>query len=305
MSTPLVPRLVRDLGRNKYIYLMTIPAIVYFLTFSYAPMYGAIIAFKDFNPMQGILGSPWVGFDNFQELFRSASFWHIFGNTLYISLVSIVFAFPAPIILALLLNEVRHTGLKRSIQTLTYVPHFISLVVICGLIVAFTDRNGPINHLIALFGWDRIPFMMKPEWFVPIYVSTNIWQEIGWGSIIYIAALSSIDQEQYEAARIDGAGRFQQLLHITLPGIQATMVIMLILKVGAIMNVGWEKIILLYTPMTYDTADVISTYVYRKGILEASYSFSAAVGLFNSVINFFMVIMANKFAKKMNDTGLW
>ncbi|WNR47097.1 ABC transporter permease [Paenibacillus roseipurpureus] len=298
-------RLAKDLKKYRVYYMLALPAIIYYFIFSYKPMYGAIIAFKDFKPMKGIWGSPWVGLEHFQTLFHSAFFWDILLNTLKISLYSILFGFPAPIILALLLNEVRHTFVKRTVQSLTYIPHFISLVVICGLIKAFSGSDGLINDLIAWFGGERVSMLLWPEYFRTLYVSSGIWQEVGWGSIIYIAALAAIDVEQYEAARIDGAGRFKQLLHITLPGIKTTIIIMLILRLGHVMGVGYEKIILLYNPNTYSTADVISTYVYRKGVLEFNYSFSAAVGIFNSVIDFTILILANRLAKRWNETSLW
>lgn len=297
--------LIKDLKYNKNIYIMLIPVILFYLLFHYKPMYGAIIAFKDFSPMKGIWGSPWVGFEHFQEFLGSYNFWSVLSNTVLISFYDLLFGFPAPIILALLLNEVRNIYFKRSVQTLTYMPHFISLVVICGMIKDFVSSEGIINDFIAMFGGERMSFLLKPEYFKTIFVSTGIWQHIGWGSIIYLAALTAIDSEQYEAAMIDGAGRFKQLLHVTLPGIIPTIIIMLILRLGQVMNVGFEKIILLYNPMTYETADVISSFVYRKGLQEFSYSFSSAVGLFNSVINFGLVLSSNWISKKISQTGLW
>jgi len=222
-----------------------------------------------------------------------------------INLYGLLFGFPAPIILALLLNELHNRVFKRIVQTISYLPHFVSLMVICGIIVNFTGRNGLINDIIAFFGGERVNLLSRPEYFRPIYIISDIWQSVGWGSIIYLAALSSIDVEQYEAARIDGASRWQKIRHISLPGIMPTIVILLILRIGNMMNVGFEKIILLYNPGTYETADVISSYVYRKGLMEFSFSFSSAVGLFNSVINFTLLLCANWISRRVNETSLW
>lgn len=300
-----VHRLGKDLYKNRFIYFMALPVIAYYIVFQYVPMYGATIAFKDFTPIKGILGSPWIGFQNFTDFFNDVYFGRILSNTLLISLYNLIFGFPTPIILALLLNEVRKNGFKRFVQSVTYLPHFISVMVLCGLIVDFTSRNGIINDLLAFMGMERTTMLLRPELFRTIYVGSNIWQELGWGSIIYLAALAGIDQDLYEAAKIDGAGRFKQMLHITLPGIMPTIVILFILRMGSMMNVGFDKIFLLYNPITYETSDVISTYVYRKGILESNYSFSAAVGLFNSVINFVLLVITNKLSKKVNETSLW
>lgn len=296
---------VRDFILNKYLYLMMIPVLVYYAVFHYAPMYGALIAFKEYSPMKGILGSEWVGFAHFKDFFGSYYFWRILKNTIVISLYSLVFEFPAPIILALLINEVRSKMFKRVAQTITYMPYFISLVVICGIITDFTNADGIINRLFMLFGYDGQAMLQKPELFRSIYILSEIWQRIGWESIIYIAALMSIDLEQYEAARMDGASRWKQIMYITLPGIMPTIAIMFILRMGNLLNVGFEKIILLYNPVTYDTADVISSFVYRKGLLEFGWSYSSAVGLFNSVINLVLLITANYISRKVNKSSLW
>nr|WP_229692388.1 ABC transporter permease subunit [Paenibacillus radicis (ex Gao et al. 2016)] len=290
---------------NKYLYLMMIPVVAYYIVFHYAPMYGALIAFKEYTPMKGILGSDWVGLKHFNDFFNSYYFVRILKNTLIISLYSLLFEFPAPIILALLINEVRSKAFKRVAQTITYMPYFISLVVICGIITDFTNADGVINRLFMLFGYDGQAMLQKPELFRPIYILSEIWQRIGWESIIYIAALMSIDLEQYEAARMDGASRLKQIFHITLPGIMPTIAIMLILRMGNLLNVGFEKIILLYNPVTYETADVISSFVYRKGLLEFGWSYSSAVGLFNSVINLVLLITANYVSRKVNKSSLW
>jgi len=298
-------RIKKDFFKNKWIYLMLAPVIVYYAIFSYAPMYGAIIAFKNFSIGKGILASEWVGFYHFKNFFNSYYFFRILRNSILINIYDIVFHFPAPIILALLLNEIRQEKFKKAVQTITYLPHFISMVVICGIIVNFLTRDGIINDIIEFFGGERILFLLRPEYFRTIYIGSAIWQQVGWGSIIYMAALTSIDMQLYEAATIDGAGRFRQLWHITLPGIAPTIIIMLILRFGNIVNVGSEKILLLYNPSIYETADVISTFVYRKGILEANYSYSTAVGLFNSTINFIFIITVNKISKMLQETSLW
>ncbi|OBZ11781.1 sugar ABC transporter permease [Bacillus sp. FJAT-27264] len=298
-------RFARDFKLNKYLYLMMIPVVAYYLIFHYAPMYGALIAFKEYSPMKGILGSDWVGLKHFYDFFNSYYFWRILKNTIVISLYSLIFEFPAPIILALLINEVRSKSFKRVAQTITYMPYFISLVVICGIITDFTNADGIINSLFTYFGYDGQAMLQKPELFRPIYILSEIWQRIGWESIIYIAALMSIDVEQYEAARMDGASRLKQMFYITLPGILPTISIMLILRMGNLLNVGFEKIILLYNPITYETADVISSFVYRKGLLEFGWSYSSAVGLFNSVINLALLVTANYVSRKVNKNSLW
>ncbi|OCT15470.1 sugar ABC transporter permease [Paenibacillus pectinilyticus] len=294
-----------DIRRNKLLYVMLVPILLYYVIFHYVPMYGAIIAFKDFSPRLGIWGSQWVGFDHFQQFFTGPYFWRTIKNTILISFYQLLFGFPAPIVLALLLNELKHALFKRTVQTVTYMPHFISLIVICGILKDFTSSEGVINDIIAFFGGERSTFLLEPSLFRTVYVSSGIWQNIGWGTIIFLAALTGIDQEQYEAAKIDGAGRWKQMTNVTLPGLMPIIVILLILDIGRMMNVGFEKIILLYNPGTYETADVISSYVYRVGLQDFNYSFSSAVGLFNSVINFVLLISANWLSRKFNDTSLW
>lgn len=291
--------------KNKYIYLMLLPVVAYFIIFCYVPMYGAIIAFKDFSPSKGILGSHWVGFKHFNNFFHSYYFVRLLKNTFLINMYDVLFGFPAPIILALMLNEVRSNIYKRTVQTLSYLPHFISVVVVGGIILDFTSRNGVINKLLAIFGTQAIPFMTMPEWFRTIYVGSNIWQNLGWDSIIFLAALSSIDPQLYEAAIIDGAGRWKQMIHITLPCLAPTIIIMLILRLGSMMSADFQKIILIYNPTIYDTADVISSYVYRQGILMMDYSYSTAVGLFNSFINFMLLVVVNRLSRALNDVSLW
>ncbi|NHN30408.1 sugar ABC transporter permease [Paenibacillus sp. S3N08] len=297
--------LLNDLLRNKLLYVMMLPALAYYIIFHYGPMYGAIIAFKDYSPSNGIWNSEWVGLANFREFFSGFYFWRIFKNTVLISIYALVFGFPAPIILALLINELRSSGFKRIVQSITYMPYFISLIVICGIIKDFTNSGGLINTLFSYFGGDGKTMLQNPDYFRPIYILSEIWQHFGWESIIYLAALSGIDQEQYEAAKIDGAGRWRQMLSVTLPGILPTIMILLILRMGNLLNVGFEKIILLYNPSIYDTADVISSYVYRKGLIEFNWSFSASVGLFNSLINLCLLVAANYISRKTSENSLW
>jgi putative aldouronate transport system permease protein len=297
--------LSRDFHRNKYIYMMVLPVVAFYFIFHYIPMYGAIIAFKNFSPAKGILGSPWAGLSHFKAFFSSYYFGRLLRNTFLISIYDVIFGFPAPVILALLMNEIRKLLFKRVVQTVTYLPHFVSLVIVCGLIVDFLSRDGLINNMLSWFGIEGIAFLSKPEWFRTIFVSTNIWQEIGWGSIIYMAALSNIPVELYEAAQIDGAGRWRQTLSVTIPGLTPTIIILLLLRMGKLMTVAYEKVLLLYNPLTYETADVIQTFVYRKGILEASFSYSAAAGLFNSVINFALLFVLNRISKRVSETSLW
>ncbi len=296
----------KDWTINWKLYVMFLPILIYYIVFSYVPMYGVIIAFKDFSPMKGIMGSAWVGLKHFIDFFSSADFGRILFNTIHISLSSIIFGFPMPIILALMLNEVHSSLAKRTVQTITYMPHFISLVVACGIIKIFVADNGIITVLLSALGiTERVNLLGVKEYFVPIYVISGIWQQIGWDSIIYLAALTGIHYELYEAAQIDGAGRWRQLFSITLPEIMPTIVIMLILRIGSVMSVGFEKIILLYNPLTYESADVISSYVYRRGLMEFNFSFSTAVGLFNSIINYALLIGANRISKAVNGAGIW
>lgn len=297
----------RGMIRNRSLYMMLIPVVLYFIIFHYKPMYGAIIAFKDFKPFLGIGDSPWVGFKHFEQFFESYYFLRILRNTLVISLYQLIFGFPAAIILALLLNELKNQIFKRFVQSVSYLPHFISLVVVCGMLIDFLQPDGIINRFLMAIGAIGAPinFMILPEWFRVIFVGSGIWQSVGWSSIIFLAALSGINPSLYEAAAVDGAGRWRQMLSITLPGIMPTIIILLIINIGNFMVVGFDKIILLYNSATYETADVIGSFVFRRGITEANYSFTAAVGLFNSVINFTLLVLVNQLAKKKADSSLW
>lgn len=298
--------LKKDLLKNKYIYLMALPVVLYYILFHYMPMYGVIISFKKFTPAKGIMGSPWVGFKYFTDFFHAYYFGRLIRNTLLLSLNSLIWGFPAPVILALLMNELRSNGYKRVVQSLTYVPHFISVVVVCGLLLEFSQLSGLFNDLTAaLFGAEPIAFFQDPKYFRLFYIGSGIWQEVGWGTIIYLSALSAIDPQIYEAATIDGAGRWSKVMRITLPSIIPTIIILFIMRMGRMLSVGHEKIILLYNPTIYETADVISTFVYRKGLLEFNWSYSTAVGLFNSVINFTLLILTNRLSRKLSETSLW
>lgn len=296
-----IRKLIADIRFNPSAYALVAVVLAYYILFHYLPMYGVVIAFKNFSPGKGILGSDWVGLEHFRLFFSSDYAWRVIRNTLQISFASLLFGFPVPILLALLINEVRHVGFKKLVQTFSYLPHFISTVVICGMLVDFCSRNGLFGQMFGIHG----NLLELPQYFKTIFVGSGIWQTAGWNTIIYLAALTGIDMGLYEAAKIDGAGRFRQTLAVTLPGIMPTIVTLLILQVGRVMNVGFEKIILLYNPLTYETADVISSFVYRKGLIEFNYGYSTAVGLFNSVINFAMVVLANTISRKVNDTSLW
>jgi len=297
--------LKEDFKKHKSIYFMILPVVLYYIIFHYGPMGGIIIAFKDYRPGRGIIGSEWVGLKHFIDFLTSYNFWRLFKNTLVINFSTLIWGFPAPIILALLLNELRIEKFKKTVQTITYMPHFISIVVIAGIIKQLVAYDGIFNDLIVFFGGERFNLLNRSELFVPIYVISEIWQHVGWSTIIYLAALSGISPDLYEAAEIDGANRWQKLWAVTIPGIAPTISILLIMRIGRMMTLGWEKIVLLYNPAIYETADVISTFVYRKGILEADFSYSAAVGVFNSVINLSLLLIANKAGKKLNGTGLW
>lgn len=299
---------LNDLVKNPLLYVMIIPIVLYFIVFCYIPMYGAIIAFKDYSPGLGILGSPWAdnaGFYHFIDFVKGPYFGRVIGNTVVLGLAELAFGFPAPLIFALLLNEVRNLKFKKIIQTVTYVPHFISLVVICGLLYSFLGRDGIINDIIVMLGGERSNLLAQPQYFKTIFVASGIWQEIGWGSIVYLSALTAIDPGLYESARIDGAGRLRQIWHITLPGIIPTIVTLLILKTGKIFNISFEKIILLYNDMRIEKAEVISSFVYKRGLIDMDYSYSTAVGLMNSVLNFIILFATNQTCKKLSETSLW
>ena len=296
----------KNLRRDRQLVFMLIPVVIFFAVFSYYPLYGILIAFKDYSISKGILGSPWAGLRYFRQFFLSPYFGRLLRNTVLISVYSLLWGFPVPILFALLLNEFKDGKFKRLIQTVSYLPHFISLVVICGILIdIFSPQGGVVNALLYSLTGKRINFFGEPEWFRTMYVGSGVWQEFGWNSIIYLAAITGINPDLYEAARIDGAGRLRQIWHVTLPGIKPTILTLLILNLGNIMSVGYEKIILLYSPTTYETADVISTYVYRTGLLSQQYSYAGAVGLFNSVINIAILVLCNFVGKKLFCVGIW
>ena len=298
-------KISRDWKMNKYKYLLILPVLVYLALFCYKPMYGLIIAFNNYKPTRGTTGSDYVGLMWFDNFFNNIYFWRLLSNTFTISALSIVFGFPAPIILALLLNEIQNDKFKRTVQTITYMPYFISLVVTCSIIKIYCQENGLFSQIIEIFGGTRRNLLIDSGAYRPIYVLSGIWQNIGWNSIIYLAALSGIDQEQYEAARIDGANRFQQMLHITIPGILPTIMILFVLRMGSILNVGYEKVLLLYTENTYNVADVFSTYTYRVGLEQKQYSLSTAVSLFNTMVNIMFLVFTNWLSRKTTESGLF
>lgn len=299
-------RKIDEVLANWQMYLLLLPSIIFVFIFSYIPMYGILIAFQDFDPYIGFLKSPWVGFEHFTDFFQSVVFWKLIRNTLVISITNLVVGFPTPIILALLINELRSRMFKKAVQTISYLPYFVSTVVVVGMVVQFTTPStGIINQIIKAFGGDPINFMAEPAWFVPLYTLSGLWQYIGWSSIIYIAALSGIDPTLYEAAIMDGASRLKQMVHISIPSIMPTIIIMFIFAIGSLLSVSYEKIILMYRPITYDTADVINTYIYRTGVLGGQYSASTAIGLFQTVINCLLLVGSNYISRKTTETSLW
>lgn len=298
-------RIRRDWIRNRSLYIMVIPVLLFYILFHYKPMYGTIMAFMDYSPRLGFAGSERVGFDNFIRFFRSPYCWQVIRNTLILSVYGIVICFPAPIILALLINEVKSQGYKKVVQTVTYLPHFISLVVVTGIIKDFTMSTGLITDIVVFFGGERQSLIQNPNLYRTIYIVSDIWQGIGWGSIIYLSALAGVSEDLYEAAAIDGAGRWKKLVNVTIPAIMPTIVTMLIMRLGQVLGSNYEKTILLYNEATYETADVISSYVYRVGLLDRDWGYSAAIGLFNSLINVILLLITNKISKKLTETSLW
>jgi len=298
--------LLHAVKRDKYLLLLILPVVIYFAVFQYGPMYGVYIAFNDYTAGKGILGSPWNNFENFKVFFHSSYFFRNLRNTILLNGYGLLWGFPIPIVFALLLNEYKDGQFKKFTQTVSYIPHFISTVVIVGMIFNFlSPTNGLVNSIIKLFGYEAVNFMVKPEWFRTIFISSGIWKGFGFGSVIYLAAISSIDPQLYDASTVDGATRWHKLRYITLPGILPTIVILLILDIGSIMQTDFTKILLMYNSATYETADVISTYAYRTGIVRSEYSYGAAIGLFNSTVNLCLLILANKVTKKLADISLW
>ena len=300
------PSLLRDIRRDRYLYAFLIPVVLYYVIFRYVPMGGLVIAFKDYNLGKGIWDSPWVGFKHFERLFSSRDFFRVIRNTLALNVYNLIFGFPAPIILALLLNEVRSFKFKRTVQTLIYLPHFISWVIMGGIVInLLSPSSGYVNTLLGFFGLDPIFFMGDSRWWPIAFVASGIWKSMGWGTIIYLAAISVVDPQLYEAAIIDGANKWRQVLHITIPSITATISILLILRLGQMMNIGFEHVFMLQNQAVMDVSDVISTYVFRQGIQGFRYSYTTALGIFRSIIGFILVYSSNRIARKLGGNGIW
>jgi len=300
-----ISKLNYDWKCNRFLLLMSLPGLIMIALFAYYPMVGIVTAFQNYSLFLGIKGSEWIGFDNFIRFFNDPNFFRIIKNTFVLGLTNLLWSFPAPIILALLINEVIHPKIKRFIQTATYLPYFISVVVIVGIMKSIFSGNGIVNELLANFGAEPIQFFNESSYFRSLYVGSGIWQEIGYSSILYLAAITGIDAEMYEAAKMDGCSKIKQVIHITLPSLRPTIITLLILSIGGIISVGFDKILLMYSPATYDVADVISTYVYRKGIIDQDYGFSSAIGLFNSLVSIVFVFGANYFSRKLLKESLW
>ncbi|MFC5448920.1 ABC transporter permease [Paenibacillus aestuarii] len=299
-------RLWKDIVKSKYLYLLALPGIIFFLIFKYIPMFGVVVAFQNYSPIRGIANSPWVGFQHFERFFSNPDFLILFRNTMGISLMNLVFFFPLPIIVSLFLNELRSDKYKKTIQTIVYMPHFMSWVIISGLtFLMFATGEGLFNKILASFGADKVDVLSNPHLFWIMLTIQSIWKEAGWGTIIFLAAIASVDPQLYEAARMDGAGRFRQMWHVTLPAIRSTIVVLLILRLGHIMDVGFEQILLMYNGAVSSVAEVFDTYVYRVGVQQAQFSYSTAAGLFKSVIGLVLVIVANKLAKKFGEEGVY
>ncbi|WP_135554411.1 ABC transporter permease [Paenibacillus cymbidii] len=299
-------RLLRDLRKDKWLYGMLVPGVLFFLLFKYLPMLGSVIAFQDYQPFAGIMHSHWVGLKHFDRFFGDPTFWMLFRNTLMLAVYNLVFFFPMPIVLALLLNEVRKEVFKRFVQTIIYIPHFISWVVVAGLTYTmFTTEGGIVNEAIAYTGADKINFLLSENWFRTLITSQVMWKETGWGTIIFLAALAGVDLQLYEAARMDGANRWQRLWSVTIPAIRSTIVILLILRLGSFLDSGFEQIFLMLNSGNRHVGEVFDTYVYTSGLLGAQFSYSTAVGLFKSVISLILVVAANRAAKAIGEEGVY
>jgi putative aldouronate transport system permease protein len=301
--------LIKAINKNKFYYLLALPGLLYFLIFHYVPMFGIIVAFKDITPfsgLDGILHQPFVGLIHFQHWIKSYYFTNVMSNTLIISGLKLLFGFPTPIILALLINEVRISWFKRTVQTISYMPHFLSMVVVAGLVMnLLSSQGGLVNQAVVAMGGTSHAYLTDPKYFRAILVIAHVWQNVGWGTILYLAAMSGIDPQLYEAAMIDGANKLDQIRHITLPGITFVIVILLIFAIGGLLNAGFEQILLLYSPPVYSVADIIDTYVYRSGLLSMQYSFATAVGVFKSILAMILLLGANRIAHRLGQTGIW
>lgn len=298
--------LLQALRRDWMLYAMLAPSLIWFALFMYQPMWGLQIAFRDFSIFKGIAGSPWVGLEHFATLFENSQFHRAIWNTVVISFYSLILASPVPIILALMINEVQSKGLRKSVQTIVYLPHFVSVVIVAGIVIAvLSPTTGLLNNALQAMGFDRVYFLTRPEWFRTIYISSNIWKEAGFDSIIYLAAIMGINPALYESAQVDGATRWQMIWRITVPSILPTIAVLLVIRLGNVLEVGYEYIVLLYQPTTYETADVISTYIYRQGLQGARYDLAAAAGIFNAVVALILVLLANKLSRRITRTGVF
>jgi putative aldouronate transport system permease protein len=304
-SVPLTLRMKKDWSKYKTLYFLFIPVLIYYIVFQYGSMFGLIIAFEDYKPRLGFFGSKFVGLKHFKNFFQDYYFKRTLSNTIRISVTNLIFTFPCPILLAIFISELRSRKYSKFVQTVTYIPHFVSVVVVTSILMDLTSRTGAVTTFLSYFGFEPVTMLNEPKYFLPLYIISNIWQNVGWNSIIYLAALLGIDAQLYEAAKIDGAGKLRQLWSITLPSLLPTIIIMLILQIGKMFNVGYEKIILMYNSLTYEVADVINTYVYREGLLNMNYSYASAVGMFNSVVSFILVWGTNKISNKLTGSGLW
>jgi putative aldouronate transport system permease protein len=306
MSSGKRAHIMRSILKNKWLYLMIFPGLLYILIYKYIPMYGLIISFQNYKSYQGILGSEWVGFEHFERLFGSPDFWMIFSNTIILFALQLLIFFPIPIILALMLNELRSEKYKRTVQTLIYLPHFMSWVIVVSIsFVIFTVDGGIFNSLLELLGFEKINFLLKEEWFRPMYILQVIWREAGWGTIIFLAAIASVDPQLYEAAKMDGAGRIRQMVSITLPAIKSVIVVLLILKIGDVLELGFEHVYLLLNSTNRQVAEIFDTYVYVTGIHQGQLSYSTAVGFFKGFVGLVLVIGANWLAKKHGEDGIY
>ncbi len=298
-------RFLAKVWRQKYLFLMVLPGFLAVLIFNYFPMYGILIAFKDYSPVRGILGSEWVGLQHFQDFFNNPMAFRILKNTLILGVYNLLWSFPVPVILALLFNELKNKIFKKVVQTVSYFPNFISVVIVAGMLTEFCSREGLFNQIVRVFGGEPVTFLLEPKYFRTIFIASGIWQSAGFGTIIYLAALSGVDPTLYDVANIDGAGRWQQMLNISLPALKPTMVILLIFSVSGILGSDFQKIILLYNPDTYEVADVIGSYTYREGVLGARFEYTTAIGLFMSVISFILLSLANLISRKVAEVSLW
>jgi putative aldouronate transport system permease protein len=306
INDSLVQRQWKKAVKSKYLLLLILPGFIWYIIFRYIPMYGIIIAFKNYNSRLGMIRSPWIGFDNFRRFFLYPHFWRIIRNTFLLSFYSMLFGFPAPILFAIAINEISHNAYKKTVQTISFLPHFIAMPAVVGMLfLILSPSTGFVNVMLARFGIQPIYFLIRPEWFRTVFIASGIWQGIGWGAIIYIAQLSRVDPELYEAATIDGATRLQRVWHISLPALKPVISILLILRLGGLLSVSTEKVILMYNSQTMETADVIGSFVYRRGLLLADFSYGAAVGLFGSIVSLILVVMANYAAKKVSEFTLW